>query len=166
MRMVDTIIQEFDQEAPITRRVLERVPLDKKDWKPHSRSTSLGSLAAWMANAPGFTAKTMHTDGLDMGNWEAFPVPASTSALLSAFDQGCNAARAALAKLDDTAAVGAWNFRMGGKTLNTIPRIAFTRLFLLSDAIHHRGQMSVYLRLLDVMVPAIYGPSADDNPYF
>ncbi|HEY7893696.1 MAG TPA: DinB family protein [Gemmatimonadaceae bacterium] len=166
MRMVDTIVQEFDQEAPITRKVLERVPLDKKDWKPHTRSTSLGNLAAWLANAPGFTAKMMHTDGLDVGNWESFPVPVSTSALLSTFDQGCNAARAALAKLDDSAAVGAWNFRMGGKTLNTMPRIAFTRLFLLSDAIHHRGQMSVYLRLLEVMVPAIYGPSADDNPYF
>ncbi|HXE60482.1 MAG TPA: DinB family protein [Gemmatimonadaceae bacterium] len=71
-----------------------------------------------------------------------------------------------MAKLDDSAAMGAWNFRMGGKTLNTMPRIALTSLFLLSDAIHHRGQMSVYLRLLEVMVPAIYGPSADDNPYF
>ncbi|MGH7648772.1 MAG: DinB family protein [Gemmatimonadaceae bacterium] len=166
MRSVDALVQEFDQEAPITRRVLERVPLDKKDWKPHQRSTSLGNLAAWMANAPGWTAGVMHTDGIDVSNWESFPVPASTSALLSAFDQGCNAARAALAKLDDAAAAAAWNFRMGGKTLNTMPRAAFARLFLLSDTIHHRGQMSVYLRLLEVPVPAIYGPSADDNPYF
>lgn len=165
MRVGDSLVQEFEQEAPITRRVLERVPLDKKDWKPHQRSTSLGNLASWMANAPGFTATMMHTDGLDVGNWESFPVPASTSALLAVFDQGCNAARAGLAKLDDAAAARPWSFRMGGKVLNSMPRIAFARLFLLSDAIHHRGQMSVYLRLLEVPVPAIYGPSADDNPY-
>jgi len=166
MRLVDPIIQEFDQEAPTTRRVLERVPLDKKDWKPHPRSMSLGQLASWMANAPGWMAGVVHNDGLDVGDWESFPVPTSTSALLATFDQGCNAARAALAKLDDAAAAGGWSFRMGGKTLNTLPRVAFARLFLLSDAIHHRGQMSVFLRLLDVPVPAIYGPSADDNPYF
>ena len=165
MRLVDPIVQEFDQEAPITRRVLERVPLDKKDWKPHPRSTPLGQLASWLANAPGWTAGVLHQDGIDVGKWESFPVPTSTSALLSAFDEGCNAARASLAKLDDKAATGRWSFRMGDKTLNTLPRVAFARLFLLSDAIHHRGQMSVFLRLLEVPVPAIYGPSADDNPY-
>lgn len=166
MRLVDPILQEFDEEAPITRRVLERVPLEKKDWKPHPRSKSLGQLASWMANAPGWTAGMLHQNGLDVGDWESFPVPASTAALLSTFDQGCNAARAALGTLDDTKAKGDWSFRMGGKTLNTLPRVAFATLFLLSDAIHHRGQMSVFLRLLEVPVPAIYGPSADDNPYF
>ena len=166
MRLVDPIMQEFEQEAPTTRRVLERVPLDKKDWKPHPRSMSLGRLASWMANAPGWTAGVLYQDGLDVGNWESFPIPESTAALLSTFDDGCHAARAALGKMDDKAATVGWSFRMGAKTLNTFPRIAFARLFLLSDAIHHRGQMSVFLRLLDVPVPAIYGPSADDNPYF
>jgi len=166
MRMADAIIQEFDQEAPITRRVLERVPLDKKDWKPHERSTSLGNLVSWLANAPGFTASMLHEDGLEVADWETFPVPASTSELLSVFDQGSRAARESLAKLDDAAALGGWSFKMNGKTLNTVPRIGFARLFLLSDPIHHRGQMSVYLRLLGVPVPSIYGPSADENPFF
>ncbi|HEY7878184.1 MAG TPA: DinB family protein [Gemmatimonadaceae bacterium] len=165
MRMTDEILREFEQEAPVTRRVLERVPLNHGDWKPHPKSTPLGTLASWMANAPGWTAGVLPGDGIDVAEWEAYATPSSTAELLAAFDRGCAAARSALQKLDDAAARGDWSFRMGGKTLNTLPRIGLARLFLLSDAIHHRGQMSVYLRLLDVPVPAIYGPSADENPH-
>lgn len=165
MPLVDAIRQEFDQEAPITRRVLERVPIEKADWTPHPKSMSLGRLASWMANAPGWVAQVLHEDGIDFANWEPFQVPVSAAALLTTFDEGNGAVRVSMERLDDAAAKGDWRFRMGDRVLGSYPRIGFLRLFLLSDAIHHRGQMSVFLRLLGVPVPAIYGPSADENPF-
>jgi len=164
MPLVDAVARELDQEAPVTRRVLARVPLDRRDWKPHPKSMTLGQLAAWMANAPGWTAGVVGKDGFEIGDFAPFPAPAAAEELVSTFDAGCEAARAALARVGDAAALGEWSFRMQGKPIRTLPRIAVLRLFLLSDAIHHRGQMSVYLRLLDVPVPSIYGPSADEGP--
>jgi uncharacterized damage-inducible protein DinB len=164
-RTIDPVIRELDGEALLTRKVLERIPLEKADWKPHPKSTSLGALAAWLSGAPGWVAQAAPKDGFDFLTWQPLPVPASTEALLATFDQGVKAARAMLENIDDRAAAGDWTFRMGPKTLSTYSRIDFIRLFLISDAIHHRGQMSVYLRLLDVPVPSIYGPSADENPF-
>lgn len=164
MPLADAVAREFEQEAPTTRRVLERVPLDRADWKPHAKSMTLGHLAAWMANAPGWTAGVLALDGFEVGSFVPFAAPAGTAELLATFDAGCDAARATMAGLHDAAATGDWSFRMQGKPARTLPRIALARLFLISDAIHHRGQMSVYLRLLDVPVPSIYGPSADEGP--
>lgn len=164
MPLADAVAREFEQEAPTTRRVLERVPLDRADWKPHPKSMTLGRLAAWMASAPGWTAGVLALDGFEVGSFVPFAAPAGTAELLATFDAGCEAARAAMAGLGDAAAKGDWSFRMQGKPARTLPRIALARLFLISDAIHHRGQMSVYLRLLDVPVPSIYGPSADEGP--
>ena len=164
MPLVEGVAREFEQEAPVTRRVLERVPLGRQDWKPHPKSMTLGRLAAWLANAPGWAAGVAESDGLDVGGFSPFAAPGKTEELLATFDAGCAAARGLLARLDDAAASGGWSFRMGGQAVRTIPRFALLRLFLLSDAIHHRGQMSVYLRLLEVPVPSIYGPSADEGP--
>jgi len=163
-RLVDPVARELEAEAPVTRRVLERVPLAKTEWKPHPRSMALGHLAAWMANAPGWISATIGESGFDVDRWTPFSAPDTSEALLSAFDAGVSAARAAIAALDDSAARGEWSFRAGGNAIRTLTRLDVLRLFLLSDAIHHRGQMSVYLRLLDVPVPSIYGPSADEGP--
>jgi uncharacterized damage-inducible protein DinB len=164
MPLVDAVSREFEQEAPVTRRVLARVPLDRADWQPHPKSMTLGRLAAWLANAPGWTAGIAAKDGFAIESFSPFAVPSSTDELLAAFDEGCAAARTAMERLDDAAARGDWSFLAQGNPMRTLPRIAMLRLFLLSDAIHHRGQMSVYLRLLDVPVPSIYGPSADEGP--
>jgi uncharacterized damage-inducible protein DinB len=165
MALVSSVLQEYEQEVPTTRRVLERVPLERADWKPHPKSMSLGRLAAWMAGAPGWVAKLIPADGFDAATFELLPVPASSRELLATFDAGVKAARQAAERLGDEAAKGDWSFRMQEQKLLTLPRVGILRLFLLSDAIHHRGQMTVYLRLLDVSVPSIYGPSADENPY-
>jgi len=165
MSLAEPILRQFEQEAPTTRRVLERVPLEKGDWQPHPKSMALGRLASWLAGAPGWAAKNMHVEAFDASAWEPLAVPATSAELLAAFDAGASAALAELRKLDDTGASAPWSFRMGEKTLMSFRRVDFLRLFLLSDSIHHRGQMSVYLRLLDVPVPSIYGPSADDNPF-
>lgn len=164
MRIVEPILLEFEQEAPTTRRVLARVPVDRSDWQPHPKSMSLGRLAAWLAGAPGWVAGVIASEGFDVDKWVPFPAAASTTELLSRFDQGVEAARAVIGRIDDVAAMGEWSFRMGGKPVRTLPRARILRLFLLSDAIHHRGQMTVFLRLLGVPVPSIYGPSADEAP--
>ncbi len=164
MPLVDALAREFEQEAPVTRRVLERVPLDRAGWQPHAKSMTLGRLAAWMANAPGWAAGIAGEGGFAIEGFTPFSAPSTTAELLAAFDSGCEAARRTMGRLDDTAASGDWSFLAQGKPIRTLPRVAMLRLFLLSDAIHHRGQMSVYLRLLDVPVPSIYGPSADEGP--
>jgi uncharacterized damage-inducible protein DinB len=164
--MVDPILREFEQEAATTRRVLERVPLEKSDWKVHPKSTSLGNLAGWLAGGPSWTANALSVDAFDLMTWQPLAVPKTTAEMLAIFDRGVTEAKAAMEKLDDRRAEETWSFTMGDKKLMTFRRIDFLRLFLISDAIHHRGQFSVYLRLLDVPVPSIYGPSADDNPYF
>ena len=164
-RAIDPVIRELSGETVLTRKVLERVPLGKAEWKPHPKSTALGALAAWLAGAPGWVAGAAPKDGFDFMMWQPLPVPSSTEDLLKTFDQGVEAATEMLEGIDDRAASGDWTFKLGDKTLSKYSRIDFVRLFLLSDAIHHRGQMSVYLRLLDVPVPSIYGPSADDNPF-
>lgn len=163
MSAVGAIRSEFDSEAPVTRRVLERVPLDRRDWKPHPKSMSLGQLAAWMANAPGWAASVLFEDTFEASTWSPFPAPPTSAELVATFDAGAEAVRKAMGSLDDAAARGNWSFVFQGKPMLTLPRTGFLRLFLLSDAIHHRGQMSVFLRLLDVAVPSIYGPSADEQ---
>jgi len=164
MPLVDAIRSEFESEAPITRRVLARVPLEKRDWQPHPKSMSLGRLASWLASAPGWVATVASADGFDVEKFTPFEPPATSDALIATFDRSVETARTALASIDDGAARGTWTFRMQGNPVRTLPRIEMLRLFLLSDAIHHRGQMSVFLRLLDVPVPSIYGPSADEIP--
>jgi uncharacterized damage-inducible protein DinB len=165
-RLVDALFAELDQEAATTRRVLERVPDNRLAWKPHAKSMSLGQLALHVATIPGAVAKLLTSDGLDMGG-VSFEQPAAKSAseLLPALDESIKTAKEVLTGLNDHKAMATWKLTRAGKELFAAPRIGVARTIMLNHWYHHRGQLSVYLRLLDVPVPSIYGPSADENPF-
>ena len=165
MTIADTLIMELEREAEITRRVLARVPDGKLTWKPHTKSMTLGRLAQHVATIPGSISGMARLDGYDV---EKFSEPAqleSAAAILAAFDESVAQAKTNLGATDDAAMMKDWSFSMGGRSIMTIPRIGVYRTILLNHLYHHRGQLSVYLRLLDVPVPSIYGPSADENPF-
>ena len=157
---------EFREEAKTTRRVLERVPSSKLTWKPHAKSMSLGQLALHVAAAPGrivsILQKTEHE--VNFANMKPED-PKSSEEILAAFDQSVKDAGAYLEGLSDEQARATWTLKSNGRTLLTKPRMDVVRMIMLSHVYHHRGQLSGYLRLLDVPVPSIYGPSADDNPF-
>jgi uncharacterized damage-inducible protein DinB len=165
-RFADALISELDQEAATTRRVLERVPDENLGWKPHAKSMSLGQLALHVATIPGAIAKFLLNDGLEMGgvNFER-PAAKSASELLPALDESIKDAKAMLAGLDEQRAMAIWMLTSSGKELFAAPRIVVARTIMLNHWYHHRGQLSVYLRLLHIPVPSIYGPSADENPF-
>lgn len=166
MTLADTFLMELDQEAKTTRRVLERVPGDKLAWKPHPKSYSLGQLALHIAAMPGVIAGFVSGPVLDMSSGGfAQDEAKSTAQVLSALDEGLAKARDVLKSLDDATMMSSWSFKVDGKTLMSMPRMAVVRTLMLNHWYHHRGQMSVYLRELNVPVPAIYGPSADENPF-
>ncbi len=165
-RLMDSLLGELEQEAAATRRALERVPGDKLGWKPHAKSMSLGQLALHIATIPGGIGKFLSKDGLDLGSVSFNqPAVASTAELLAALDESLKTAREVLSGLDDQKAMATWKLTRGGKELMAAPRIAVARSILLNHWYHHRGQLTVYLRLLDIPVPSIYGPSADENPF-
>jgi uncharacterized damage-inducible protein DinB len=153
MRLVDSILMEIDQEAQTTKRILDRIPEDKLTWKPHPKSYSLGQLALHIASVPGNVAALAVPDTKEASNFSQ-PQPKS---LESAKDM--------LKKMDDARLTSTWTLTKNGKVLMSVPRIGFIRSILLNHNYHHRGQLSVYLRMLDVPVPSIYGPSADENPF-
>ncbi len=167
MRMIDPILMEFDRECATTKKLLERAPVEKYSWKPHAKSMSLGQLAGHIAGLPHFVGGSLLPGEYDLAKagLDAPKEPASREALLKTFEEAVAAAKAAMAQLDDAKAMGTWTLRKGPAVIMEMPRIAFVRTILLNHSIHHRGQLSVYLRLLDVPVPAIYGPSADENPF-
>ena len=158
------LLQEFEMEAATTRRVLERVPTGKLDWAPHTKSMTLGRLAMHIATAPGLISSWPLADTYEFSG-DPTPVPTSTSEILAAHDQGATTAMENLTKLGDAALGQMWTATAGGKTLITMPKAALVRSILMNHIYHHRGQLTVYLRLLDVPVPAVYGPSADENPF-
>lgn len=164
MAIIDSILMELDQEAKTTQRVLERVPENKLTWKPHAKSSSLGKLAMHIATGQGYLADAASKDHFEFTGAE-HPEPTSRKEILEAFAQSTAHAKQTLAKLDDARLMSTWTGSAGGKTILSIPRIAFIRSVLMNHIYHHRGQLSVYLRLLDVPVPSIYGPSADENPF-
>ena len=167
MRMIDPLLMEFDREASTTRRVLERVPEGKLDWAPHPKSYTLGKLATHVARLPEWT-KALFADRFDFAATALDPlreVPPTTAGLVALHDKMIAEAKGALAQLDDAKAMGNWSLVAGSKTFFTMPRIAVVRSFILNHTIHHRGQLTVYLRLLDVPLPPVYGPTADENPF-
>ncbi len=164
MAIVDSILMELDQEAKTTQRVLERIPEDKLAWKPHAKSYSLGQLGLHIARGQGFLADAVSKDTFEIGDMSQ-PAPGNKKEILDAFAQSTAHAKQTLAKLDDAKIMGMWTATKGGKVLMSTPRIGFIRAVVLNHFYHHRGQLSVYLRLLDVPVPSIYGPSADENPF-
>jgi uncharacterized damage-inducible protein DinB len=165
MSIAESLLPEFDHEMANTRRMLEVVPAADADWRPHPKSSSLGDLAAHIARLPLWCRVTLEQPELDLG------VPANaalarsrfttTPELLEQFDRSVREARAALAAASDADMGTVWALKNAGTTIFSLPRAAVLRGFVLSHMIHHRGQLSVYLRLRDVPLPALYGPTAD-----
>lgn len=166
MPIHDALLPEFDQEMASTRKVLERCPEDKFGWKPHQKSFSMGSLATHIVNMTGWTVDTIDKDSFDVQPPGAPPYKEepvkSQKELLERFDKNVTSARAAIAGASDEHLMKPWSLLAGGQTLFTMPRIACLRGFVMNHTIHHRAQLGVYLRLNDIPVPAIYGPSADE----
>jgi uncharacterized damage-inducible protein DinB len=167
MAIKDSILPELDHEMATTRKLLERVPEERADWKPHPKSMSLGQLSAHLATIPFWGIKTMELPELDLNppGGPGFKSPdfESTQGTLARFDDNVRQAREAIAAAPDQDFFVPWTLKNGGRTIFTLPRVAVLRSFVLSHIIHHRGQLSVYLRLNDVPVPSIYGPSADET---
>lgn len=162
--LVESILNEFRDEVPATRRVLERIPSDKLSWKPHPKSRSLGELALHVANLHGMAEKIATSNEFAAGG-SSPAVPNSVEEIRAAFEKNVRSGEEALRKLTDEAAQESWRLVFKGKELVRKPRIAALRTNLLNHMYHHRGQLSVYLRLLDVPLPVVYGPTADENPF-
>ncbi|MGP0072361.1 MAG: DinB family protein [Bryobacteraceae bacterium] len=167
MKISETLLPEFDQEMANTHKVLERVPAAKFSWKPHPKSFEFGALAAHIANMAEWASLTLETDSFDYAPPGAPPYEApkfaSTQDLVAAFDKSIAQARSALAAADDAKMMAPWTLMAGGKTMMTMPRAAVIRTFVMNHIIHHRAQLCVYLRLNDIPVPGLYGPSADEQ---
>lgn len=163
-QMVEAILNEFREEAPATRRVLERIPEDKLSWKPHPKSRSLGELATHVANLFGMAEKIATSDEFAAGSG-APAVVNSAGEIRATFEKNVRGGEEALSKMTDQEALKSWRLVFRGKELVRKTRVAALRTNLLNHIYHHRGQLSVYLRLLDVPVPVVYGPTADENPF-
>jgi len=169
MPINQAVLSEFDHEMANTRKTLERVPEDKFDWAPHPKSMKMGALAKHLADMPGWIVEAIQKDKLDIapgGEYVPSPAPKNRQELLALFDKNVAAAHKALAAANDDAhLMKPWSLLSAGKTLFTMPRVGVIRAFVLNHGIHHRAQLGVYLRLNDIPVPAIYGPSADENTF-
>ena len=164
MRIVDALIGELEQEAQATARVLERVPEAHLNWKPHPKSYSLGQLALHIATVPGNIAALAARDVAQSPGFNQ-PAATSTSELLPALRASIDKAREHLGGFDDAAMTATWRLMAGDTERLAMPRVAFVRAIMLNHWYHHRGQLLVYLRMLDVPVPSIYGPSADERTF-
>jgi uncharacterized damage-inducible protein DinB len=154
-------LKEFDAEMATTRRLLERVPTDKGQWKPHEKSFPLGHLAQLVAMMPGWIARTLTEPNINLAGGSGYSFE-KTETLVEQFDKNVAAARDALASVTGQALDEPWSLLMGEHVIFTTPRGEVTRQHL-NHLIHHRGQLSVYIRLVDVPVPQIYGPTADER---
>lgn len=161
-----SLLQEFREETSITKRVLDRVPSDTLTWKPHVKSMSLGQLAWHVATTPGGIARIAKQPSFDVSQGSFVPPqPASLEEILAAYEQSCRDAESYLQELTDQQANESWRLLRNGAEVFTKPRISVIRTIMLNHWYHHRGQLSVYLRLLNVPVPIIYGRSADESPF-
>ncbi len=161
MTIAQTLIPEFDQEMATTRRLLERVPSDKGSWKPHPKSFPLGHLAQLVATMPGWITQTARDTEIDLAKGAGYSFE-KTETLLAQFDQHVREAREALAPTTDADLDVVWSLKRSGEVLFSGPRGAVIRSHI-NHLIHHRGQLTVYLRLVDVPLPQIYGPTADER---
>jgi uncharacterized damage-inducible protein DinB len=169
MSISASLLPEFELEMASTRKVLERIPDDKFDWKPHEKSWAMGGLATHLANLPNWTVWTINQDSLDLappdGGSLVLEPKGSRQELLDEFDKNVAAARDAISGASDQELLKPWSLLKGGVTLMTLPKITVLRGFVMNHMIHHRGQFTVYLRLNDIPVPSIYGPSADEGAF-
>ena len=165
MSIRDEMLAEFQEELPATRKILERVPEDKLAWRPHEKSMSLGQLAMHIAKVPGAIAFITSKDFFDVqtSNFGP-PVPKDKAEIHAALNESARAVERALQEASEGFARASWHLMRGDHEIQAQPRFKAWRTLMLNHWYHHRGQLSVYLRLLDVAVPAIYGPSADESP--
>jgi uncharacterized damage-inducible protein DinB len=167
MALRDALLPEFEHEMETTRKTLERVPEEKISWKPHDTSMPMGRLAGHIAEMAGFVASTFQGDSFDFAPPGGTPIQPTTMTsrqqLLEIFDKNVAAARAAISKASDEELHKTWTLLNGGKTFFAMPRIQVLRAMILNHMIHHRGQLCVYLRMNQVPVPSIYGPSGDEG---
>jgi uncharacterized damage-inducible protein DinB len=168
MSLSQALLPELDQEAAVTRRVLERIPDDRLDWKPHAKSMSLRQLGAHVAGLPAWGKITLLQDSFDFSKSEdkkldGPPTAGSSQEMLDTFDRLVREFRELLQNADDESLRQPWSLRNGEHTIFTQPKIGVLRGMVMSHLIHHRGQLTVYLRLNDIPVPAVYGPSADEG---
>lgn len=161
MSIGQSLLPEFDQEMATTRRLLERVPDDKGTWKPHPKSFPLGHLAQLIAGMPGWQTHTLRGTDLDLATFPGYTFE-TTATLLEGFDRNVRTAREAFVTAKDADFEVPWSLRHGAQVFFTLPRAAVVRQNL-NHLVHHRGQLTVYLRLLDVPIPSIYGPTADEH---
>jgi uncharacterized damage-inducible protein DinB len=161
MPMVDALLPEFDHEMTTTRKLLERVPEEKIDWKPHQKSYTLGELAHHVATIPMWGLMTLTRSELDLGGFTRPPQVRTRAELLAMFDRNVAETRTALVGKTDGELLVPWTLKTDGHTVFSMPKASVWRSFVLSHGIHHRGQLSVYLRLQNVPIPSMYGPSAD-----
>jgi uncharacterized damage-inducible protein DinB len=164
MGIIDGMLQELEREAQTTRRVLERVPNDHLNWKPHEKARTLGALALHVAVVPGNVAEVASKPEVERPLF-VDPLPASAAELVPALDDSIAKAKQILGGMTDETALQTWRIVDGDREVLALPRVAFLRSIMLNHWYHHRGQLSMYLRALDVSVPSIYGPSADENPF-
>lgn len=166
MRFAESLLPEYDREMATTRRMLERVPLDRADFRPHAKSTTLGSLAAHVATLPRFGHLAIETEEVDMnppgGQPFRMPTFATNEELLAVFDEHVKRTRDALSSASDDHLMVPWSLKFGGRTVLHMPRASALRTLMMNHIIHHRAQLGVYLRMNDVPLPGSYGPSADE----
>ena len=165
MAITEPILREMDQEAAATRRLLERVPEEQLKWRPHPKSDSLGQLALHVAQIPGAVSAITTLDVFEAPSFQDRREAVSRRQLLETFEEGLAAARKIVSGMDAAKLAEPWTLQRNGQVVFTSPRGDIVRTILLNHYYHHRGQLSVYLRMLDVPLPSIYGPSADENPF-
>ena len=166
MTIAEQFLAEFEQELDTTRRFLEQVPEDRLTWQPHEKSMTLGQLALHIAESPEGVLRLVEKDESPVPDFSGGrPQPKTAGEVLDALDRGAAYLRQNLPAIDDGRMFSTFTFTQGGRTLLSLPRVAFLRSVMLNHWYHHRGQMTVYLRLLDVPLPSVYGPTADDNPF-
>jgi uncharacterized damage-inducible protein DinB len=165
MRIANSIVMEMDQEAETTKRLFDVIPEDKLSWRPHPKARSLGELAMHIATIPGSVAEIAELDSKEAGTFPSNVEATSRAQIFEAFAENLKKGKDIVASTDDARAMAEWKLTKDGQTLTSMPRIAFWRAILLNHNYHHRGQLSAYLRELDVELPSIYGPSADTNPF-
>ena len=167
MSIAASILPEFDMEMAGTRKVLERIPDDKLDWKVHEKSNTIGWVACHLAEIPGWVEGTLAADSWDIhpegGEPYRTPMLGSREEILQSFDKNVASARKSIEAASDEEFAKPWSLLSGGETLLTIPKLGVVRTWVLNHSIHHRGHLCVYLRLHDIPVPALYGPSGDEQ---
>ena len=166
MSIAQTLLAEFEAQAPLTRKFLERLPEDKLTWKPHEKSMTAGQLAMHLARVPGGVIRAVEQDSMPLPEFRSQPQPTNIHEILEVYDDSVRTVRATLPQLSESRMQQNFRFMQGDKEVWAMPRVQFLRDIMLNHWYQHRGQLSVYLRLLNIAVPATWGPSADEAPAF